>query len=258
MEFNIAETASGAPPHAMSLHYLVANRLLIFPDFTLLEDLSPSSLQELLEMMKGIAEMGVECDWIGVGRSRIAYRDRGNRTPGRGQTGPNVYTNKTPARIDTGKYRNDVSPLRGRFGNTVKNTDRLRKTPERAQESRSPMRRNLQINVRSERENFGSRMATPKELEHQGNWEEYQSCHDKIGRIRSKLEESLKEGNLIQLKIDEYIKKPNNTEPAIRAAERIYNESIRKNDKGRQELLDQQEALEKERRNKKYLYSVAI
>jgi hypothetical protein len=60
---------------------------------------------------------------------------RGNRTPGRAQVAANAYLSKTP-KNDKGKYRNDVSPFRGRFGGAVKNnstTDRLRKTPERAQ-----------------------------------------------------------------------------------------------------------------------------
>ena len=60
---------------------------------------------------------------------------RGNRTPGRAQVTTNPYISKTP-KNDKGKYRNDVSPFRGRFGGAVKNnstTDRLRKTPERAQ-----------------------------------------------------------------------------------------------------------------------------
>jgi cytochrome oxidase Cu insertion factor (SCO1/SenC/PrrC family) len=43
----------------MSLHYLVVPNLLLFPDFTLLEDICPSSLQELLEIIKGVSEMGV-------------------------------------------------------------------------------------------------------------------------------------------------------------------------------------------------------
>lgn len=51
---------------------------------------------------------------------------------------------RTPKQSDRGTYRNDVSPFRGRFGGAVKSnvgTDRPRKTPERAHESRSPMRR---------------------------------------------------------------------------------------------------------------------
>jgi hypothetical protein len=44
MDFNIAESQAGETPHPMSIHYLVLPNYLLFPDFTLLEDLSPSSL----------------------------------------------------------------------------------------------------------------------------------------------------------------------------------------------------------------------
>jgi len=84
-------------------------------------------------------------------------QSRGNRTPGRNQTA-NPQVNKTPKAADKGKYRNDVSPFRGRFGGAVKGnastaptSTGLRKTPERAAGSRSPMRRNLQLNPRNDR-----------------------------------------------------------------------------------------------------------
>jgi hypothetical protein len=60
MDFNIAQSHSDAQPHPMSLHYLVVPEILLVPDFTLLEDISPSSLTELLEIIKGIAEMAIE------------------------------------------------------------------------------------------------------------------------------------------------------------------------------------------------------
>jgi len=80
---------------------------------------------------------------------------RGNRTPGRNQNNPHAYTsmNRTP-KADPSKYRNDVSPFRGRFGGAVKNNtqnDRVKKTPERGNESRSPMRRNNQGNSKVDR-----------------------------------------------------------------------------------------------------------
>jgi len=80
-------------------------------------------------------------------RNQLEF-SRGNRTPGR-QAPPNPYPVQTP-KNDKGKYRNDVSPFRGRFGGAVK-TDRNKKTPERNQPNRSPMRRNLQINTRGDR-----------------------------------------------------------------------------------------------------------
>lgn len=60
----------------MSIHYLVLPNYLLVPDFVLLEDISPSSLEELLQIIKGISEMALEGEVIGVGRNRIAYRDR--------------------------------------------------------------------------------------------------------------------------------------------------------------------------------------
>jgi hypothetical protein len=100
---------------------------------------------------------------------RNLEHSRGNRTPGRGQPAP--YS-KTP-KNDKGKYRNDVSPFRGRFGGAVKSNtaanDRMRRTPDRGNESRSPMRRNMQINTRGDRETFGGRcVPTPKEQDFQG------------------------------------------------------------------------------------------
>lgn len=59
---------------------------------------------------------------------------------GRSNNNASPYT-RTPKNSDKVLYRNDVSPFRGRFGPTVKNADKSRKTPERAQQSRSPMRR---------------------------------------------------------------------------------------------------------------------
>ena len=81
---------------------------------------------------------------------------RGNKTPGRNQNTPQAYTsvNRTPKAADPSKYRNDVSPFRGRFGGAVKNNpqhEKVRKTPERGNESRSPMRRNIQMNTKADR-----------------------------------------------------------------------------------------------------------
>ena len=65
------------------------------------------------------------------GSQRNIERSRGTRTHQMGQS------NRTPKNAERGMYRNDVSPFRGRFGNTVKNNgptnDRSRKTPDRSQ-----------------------------------------------------------------------------------------------------------------------------
>lgn len=76
MEFNIGQSIASETPHPMSIHYLVLPNYLLIPDFVLLEDISPSSLDELLQIVKGISEMALEGDVMGVGRNRIAHRDR--------------------------------------------------------------------------------------------------------------------------------------------------------------------------------------
>jgi hypothetical protein len=59
MEFNIGESEIEGLPHPMSLHYLVRPKLLLFPDFTLLEDISPTSIEDLLGIIQGVSEMAV-------------------------------------------------------------------------------------------------------------------------------------------------------------------------------------------------------
>lgn len=82
---------------------------------------------------------------------RHLEHSRNNRTPSR-QVQPQVQKN-TPKNADKGQYRNDVSPFRGRFGGAVKNTNptQQRRTPERAQGSRSPMRRQVGVSPLSRR-----------------------------------------------------------------------------------------------------------
>ena len=45
MEFNIGQSVNSDMPHPMSIHYLVMPHLLLIPDFVLLEEISPSSLE---------------------------------------------------------------------------------------------------------------------------------------------------------------------------------------------------------------------
>ena len=53
MEFNIGSNSSAnqETPHPMSIHYLVIPDLLLVPEFVLLEDISPSSVEELLDIL---------------------------------------------------------------------------------------------------------------------------------------------------------------------------------------------------------------
>lgn len=76
MDFNIATSQTSDTPHPMSIHYLVMPNHLLFPDFTLLEDISPSSLPDLLSIIKGVNEMLLEGGPVGIGYNRIAYNDR--------------------------------------------------------------------------------------------------------------------------------------------------------------------------------------
>ena len=59
MNFNIAYSNTQEQPHPMSLHYLIQPDMLIFPEFTLLEDIVPASLTELLDIIESISEMAM-------------------------------------------------------------------------------------------------------------------------------------------------------------------------------------------------------
>lgn len=50
--------------------------MLLFPDFVLLEDINPASIDDLLEIIKGVSEMAAEGGELGVGYQRIGYRSR--------------------------------------------------------------------------------------------------------------------------------------------------------------------------------------
>ena len=82
MDFNIATSQDdpNTSPHPLSIHYLVDpgnERFLIFPDFILLEDLSPSSLEELLSIISGICEMSLSSEeGLGIGYNRLCYNAR--------------------------------------------------------------------------------------------------------------------------------------------------------------------------------------
>ena len=59
------------------MHYLIPSDILIFPNFTLLEDHSPDSLEKLLDIILSIAEVGAKQDRpFGVGKQRLAYFGR--------------------------------------------------------------------------------------------------------------------------------------------------------------------------------------
>lgn len=60
----------------MSLHYLIPPNLLVISEFTLLEDINPSSLDNLLQIISGISEMALNGGDIGIGYGRIAYAGR--------------------------------------------------------------------------------------------------------------------------------------------------------------------------------------
>lgn len=76
MQFFISESQTGQEPHPMSLHYFVPPNLLIISEFTLLEQINPTSLDNLLQIIAGISEMVYNGGIAGIGYNRIAYAGR--------------------------------------------------------------------------------------------------------------------------------------------------------------------------------------
>lgn len=72
MEFYLGESKSGLQPEPASLHYLVPPEILVIPEFTLLEETCPKSLDELLEIMEGVAEL-CQRAVVGVAHNRLAH-----------------------------------------------------------------------------------------------------------------------------------------------------------------------------------------
>jgi hypothetical protein len=76
MQFYLGESVTQTAPHPMSLHYLVEPNLLLISEFTLLEDICPSSLDILLQIISSISEMALNGGNLGIGYGRIAYAGR--------------------------------------------------------------------------------------------------------------------------------------------------------------------------------------
>lgn len=99
-----------------------------------IEEEDRADFQELLAMVTDILHPQQRNIGVHMLNSNSSQRNlehsRGNRTPGRGQAVP---YGRTPKNDTKNKYRNDVSPFRGRFGGAVKSTtatnDRMRRTP---------------------------------------------------------------------------------------------------------------------------------
>jgi hypothetical protein len=91
-----------------------------------------------------------------------------------------------------------------------------------------------------------------------GNWQEYEECVGRAEDVRREAER-VREGEAeTKLQIDLYIRLPNSSEPSIRVAERLYNESIRNNDKNRQELVNRLDYYEKERKAKSFQKETSV
>ena len=75
MQFFLGASQNRASPHPKALHYLVPPNLLVISEFKLLEDICPSSLEELLQIISGVCEMAME-NPAGIGYNRIAYAGR--------------------------------------------------------------------------------------------------------------------------------------------------------------------------------------
>lgn len=72
MQFFLGESQVSAAPPLLALHYFLPPNLLVIPEFELLEDTKPESLDALLEIMIGVAELCREGE-VGMGRQRIGY-----------------------------------------------------------------------------------------------------------------------------------------------------------------------------------------
>jgi hypothetical protein len=72
MEFMLSEAREGKIPPLGSLHYLVPPNLLVVPEFTLLEDTNPIEVDDLIDIIVGVAELCRDCD-AGIGRGRIGF-----------------------------------------------------------------------------------------------------------------------------------------------------------------------------------------
>jgi hypothetical protein len=72
MEFMLGEAREGKTPPLGSLHYLVPPNLLVVPEFTLLENANPIEVDDLINIIVGVAELCRDCD-VGVGRGRIGF-----------------------------------------------------------------------------------------------------------------------------------------------------------------------------------------
>jgi hypothetical protein len=53
----------------------VPPNLLVVPEFRLLEDSQPENVDELVDILIGVAELCRDCD-VGVGRKRIGYSNK--------------------------------------------------------------------------------------------------------------------------------------------------------------------------------------
>jgi hypothetical protein len=72
MEFYLGEAQTNASPPLSAIHYLVPPNLLVIPQFTLLEDTKPDSLDALLEIIASVSELCRNGE-VGMGRERIAF-----------------------------------------------------------------------------------------------------------------------------------------------------------------------------------------
>lgn len=76
MDFNLARSETQEQPHLQSLHYLVQPDVLIYPDFVLLEDISPGEPAELFNIIDSICEMALKGESLGVGYRRLGFNQR--------------------------------------------------------------------------------------------------------------------------------------------------------------------------------------
>ena len=71
----MGETVTGEEPAQHSLHTLVNQQILAIPDFTLLEEARPKSVEDLMDIMEGVGEL-CQRGFTGVAHRRIAHSGR--------------------------------------------------------------------------------------------------------------------------------------------------------------------------------------
>jgi len=120
-----------------------------------IEEKDRYDFEELYEVVQNLAAQHSN---YSIGSSKHMKNSSRPRTP----TRKTLASSRTP-KNNQNNFRNDVSPFRARFGENIRVPERLGKTPERNRQAgnRSPLRRDLKINPRFQKEEPYARVKTP-------------------------------------------------------------------------------------------------